>query len=88
MIFAVLGVYFVAFKVLMTVKAIDYGSGAHGPRSVERMHMPRWMYSNKYHLFGHWMDTFFAPLIWVERQVRSPEYWTWHEGQPEPEWLK
>ena len=80
---ALLVVYVVAFFVTMKVKPISYGD-----KLAFRMHMPRWIYSNKYHLWDPWENTFFAPLIWVERQLRPPEYWQWKKGQPVPDWMK
>ena len=93
---ALLVVYVVAFFVMMEVKIVRFrhynfpgAFPAAWPPNYERAHVPRWVtpgpaYSNS----NHWYDILFAPLIWVEHQVRPLEFWEWNEGQPVPDWMK
>ena len=84
-IFAVLGVYFVAFKVLMKV-----GVGVISWPAIDRTaysagYIPRWPIlsgANKA------MDTCFAPLIWLEKRIRGMEDWELDGPVPEPDWVK
>ena len=80
-----LGVYFVAFKVLLKVKNSFFvvGSGiVYGWAE----HMPRW--GGNFAKKSEVMNTLFAPLIWMERKVRGPDRWYWDRTMPEPDWMK
>ncbi len=84
-IFAVLGVYFVALKVLMkeSLSLISHASGTVNEYSLT--YHPRWP-------ILYWADeamrTCFSPMIRLEREVRGEDNWKWDGSGPEPDWVK
>ena len=84
-IFAVLGVYFVAFKVLITVNVGMSWKGRSRPSVFIADHRPRWDYPG-----WVWkaMRVGFAPLISIERRFRGMEDWELDGPVPEPDWVK
>ena len=86
-IFAVLGVYFVAFKVLMKVGVVrDYRSYLSHPfrQGYYREHRPRWACSRS---VAEYMNISFSPLIWIERQVRGLDECYSFDSVPPPDWI-
>lgn len=98
-IFAVLAVYLVAFKMLMRVgsmwivmfdhKSPPILSGAGygitlGGEDVA-FHEPRWGRDNE--MYRNTLSAFFAPLIWMERKVRGLDNWKWDRRGPRPDWV-
>lgn len=99
LILAILGVYFLAFKVLMPVRVtrdVDYdwirkGTATYAERANFRFpayarHEPRWGSSND--SLQRAMEIFFAPLIWMERSSRGGRDREWDGLGPEPDWVK
>ena len=88
-IFAVLGVYFVAFKVLMKVEASVWYDPPRGIRA-DAQHEPRWGSDDTRERFleAKAMRTFFAPLVWMDRKVRGRDRWHWDGQSPEPGWVE
>ena len=84
-IFAVLGVYFVAFKVLMKVEVVrDFRN--------YRVHPYRQGYSREHRLrlacsrsVAEYMNISFSPLIWIERQVRGLDEFYSFDSEVDPE---
>ena len=84
---ALLVVYVGAFFGTMEVKPL-LSSAQHQHWFYSGWYVPRWAGYQNESIFTQGMVTFFAPLIWVEEQVRPPGYWEWKEGQPKPDWMK
>ena len=91
---ALLVVYVGAFFVMMKLETgcrsylLTPSTPGYRYSSYERAHVPRWVTLRFPSNSERWLDTLFAPLIWVEHQVRPPEYWEWKRGQPKPDWMK
>ena len=88
-IFAVLGVYFVAFKVLMKV---GFSMSPLPPRSIIcfAKHESRWGSEDmrERRLETEKMRTFFAPLIWLDRKINRKDALSFQIDTPEPNWVK
>ena len=91
-----LAVYVLAFYMTMKLKVTVSDLNVYTPigmpvgTPLARADLrPRWEYpSDRKFTWGTKAAlVLFAPLIWVEHQVRPPEYWVWKDWTPKPEWM-
>ena len=87
-IFAVVGVYFVAFKVLMKVRVVVIKRYIDPDMHhvLWARHEPRW---GIYHSAqSETLQFFFAPLIWLDTDFRGGDRWYSDGKIPQPDWVK
>ena len=84
-IFAVPGVYFLAFKVMMKVVVVKSEPRYEKPSVYSALHRQRWQISFR---LTQGNELLFAPLVWMERRFLRNGQWEWDGTGPEPNWVK